>query len=671
MNHLSTAHSPYLRQHANNPVEWYAWGEEALQKAKQENKLILVSIGYAACHWCHVMERECFEDEEVAEIMNRFFVNIKVDREERPDIDKFYMDAVQIMTQQGGWPLNCIALPDGRPIYGGTYFPKNRWMQVLLKVAEMFQDRPAQAEEYGNRLTTAIQQISDIEKVAETHKLTESQLQSILDEYITQSDVEWGGRLSSHNKFPLPVNQAFLMRALFYTQNPQIAAILDTTLQRIALGGIYDHIGGGFARYATDSYWKVPHFEKMLYDNAQLVSLYSDAYRFRPHPAYKQVVYDTISFVQRELSAKEGGFYASLDADSEGVEGKFYVWTKQEITNFIQQHFPDFSVEKIATFCEYYEILPEGNWEDEKNVFFVNEYNRALTEEFEKIRKALLVIRENRIRPALDDKILASWNGLMIKGLVDAYKAFGEQSYLDLAEQNAQFIWDNCTGSIPRAASSAIKVGPRLYRNTQRSIFGFLDDYANVMEAYLILYAVNFDAIWVARAELLLNFVMSHFYDETSGMFFYTEGSETEIVRKYEVSDDVIPSACSVLAHVLYQMYHLKGEPKYEQIASQMLQNNLQNVLKHTYWYGNWAALALKSLYPQYEVVFTGSEALALQQAFHRHFLPNCLVAGTIKDEFLPIVENRVGETSSIYVCENQTCHVPVRTIAEALSFIE
>ena len=459
MNHLANSTSPYLLQHANNPVNWYPWGTEALQKAKDENKLILVSIGYSACHWCHVMEHESFEDEKVAAVMNEYFVCIKVDREERPDVDQIYMSAVQLMSGRGGWPLNCICLPDQRPIYGGTYFRKNDWTSLLFNLADFYKQKPQEAEEYAIRLTEGIRQYESIEFVGDQPAYTKDDLELIVDAWKKYFDRVEGG-LGSAPKFPMPNNWLCLMRYAHLAKDENVAGAVKLTLQKMAYGGIYDHIGGGFARYAVDSRWHVPHFEKMLYDNAQLISLYAEAYTWNPDPLYQKVVDEIISFSFHELTSSEYGFYSALDADSEGKEGKFYIFTKTEIEEILG--------DDAELFCIYYHITDDGNWEEEQsNVLFRKENDEdlakklglpveGLLDKIEVSRQKVFEARSRRMRPGLDNKILASWNGLMLKGLCDAYRAFNKPEYLEVALKNARFILDtliNRDGRLTRIAS--------------------------------------------------------------------------------------------------------------------------------------------------------------------------------------------------------------------------
>ncbi|HVV54870.1 MAG TPA: thioredoxin domain-containing protein, partial [Mucilaginibacter sp.] len=446
MNRLANSSSPYLLQHARNPVDWYPWGPEALQKAKDENKLIIVSIGYSACHWCHVMEHESFEDEKVAAVMNEYFVCIKVDREERPDVDQVYMSALQLMTGRGGWPLNCICLPDQRPVYGGTYFRKNDWVSLLFNLADFYKNKPAEAEEYAARLTEGVRQYESVTLIDTRKEYNRADLELIVRNWERYFDNTEGG-IGSAPKFPMPNNWLFLMRYAHLMEDENVARQVKLTLHKMAFGGIYDHIGGGFARYSVDGRWHVPHFEKMLYDNAQLLALYAEAGIWDYDPLYPQTADEIVAFVQRELTSPGGGFYSALDADSEGVEGKFYTFTRNEIELVLGAD--------ADLFCTSYHITEEGNWEEEgTNVLFRKESDEQLAKAMglgiddllSKIRDAKAKVfeaRSKRVRPGLDHKILASWNGLMLKGLCEAYRVFGKAEYLELALKNAGFIWNN------------------------------------------------------------------------------------------------------------------------------------------------------------------------------------------------------------------------------------
>ncbi|MBL7925154.1 MAG: thioredoxin domain-containing protein, partial [Bacteroidia bacterium] len=438
-NALIHSASPYLLQHAYNPVQWFPWGEEALRKAQEENKLIIVSIGYSACHWCHVMEKESFEDEEVATVMNKSFVCIKVDREERPDIDQVYMDAVQLMTGRGGWPLNIIALPDQRPLYGGTYFPKEQWRQVLLQLAAFFRNDPGKCHEYAEELTSGVQKLGRLIPVNDDGNRGMPAHPVMIQEWAKQWDREEGGPLRAP-KFPMPDGYRYLLAAATQLKLDEAEEQVHLTLHKMAHGGIYDQLGGGFSRYSTDLLWKVPHFEKMLYDNALLVSLYADAFKRRPLPLYREVVAGTLDFVSREMTSPGGGFYSALDADTEGVEGKFYCWNIDELRALLG--------EEAELAQDYFSINEKGYWEHDRYILLRNDNEEELAlrhrtgiEEFRQrihvIKQKMFASREERVRPGLDDKILCSWNAMMMTAFLDAWAALGDPSLLDAAQKSA------------------------------------------------------------------------------------------------------------------------------------------------------------------------------------------------------------------------------------------
>ncbi len=661
-NRLIHSSSPYLLQHAHNPVDWYPWGEEALGKAQQEDKLLLISIGYSACHWCHVMERESFEDEGVASIMNQHFVCIKVDREERPDIDKTYIEAVQLMTGQGGWPLNCVALPDGKPIWGGTYFPKERWVSALNQLAQYYANQKEEAQASAQNVQGYMLQMGKVIKVGTDSPLSQAHLEEVLNDWMQRVDFKWGGRKVNANKFPIPVNYQFLQKAAFFIQDSHVQHAVDLTLEKIAFGGIYDHLGGGFARYSVDPYWKVPHFEKMLYDNGQLVSLYAEAYRQNPRELYKKVVIESLAFIERELTSPEGGFFSALDADSEGEEGKYYTWDYEEMESLLG--------EDTKLFASYYNAHPFGNWEG-KNVLFVLETERDFAQQWnidqevfqnkmEKARKNLLKEREKRIKPGLDDKILCSWNALMLKGYLDAYRSFQNPSYLDVAQRNAQFLIDK------------LSEGGKLFRNYKdgkASIPAFLDDYAFFIDALLYLYQLTFDRKWLLQGQLHLRYVQDHFMDPESGMFFYTsDESEVQVKRYIEVQDDVIPGSNSKLASCFHIMGTLSQDTQYLEISRQMLANAKASFLDSPDWHAHWGTLLLGQIYPFYELALAGEGANSLRDKLDARYYPLMMYAGSETEETqpLPILDKRFHSPPKIYVCRDNACQLPVKTVKEA-----
>lgn len=659
--------SPYLLQHAHNPVDWYAWGDEAFDKAKKENKLVLISIGYAACHWCHVMEHESFENEAIADIMNENFVCIKVDREERPDIDKVYMSAVQLMTGRGGWPLNCFALPDGRPVYGGTYFQPKQWIDILKGLSLTYKNEPSRVENTAKEISQGLQSHELISVKSEGNEFNKSQADKMFDGWQKYFDSKWGGNKSAP-KFPLPISYQFMLQYGYHTQNSNALNHLNLTLTKIAQGGIYDQVGGGFARYSVDEQWKAPHFEKMLYDNGQLVSLYSNVFKKTKNPYYKRVVNQSLEFVERELTTKEGAFYSSYDADSEGVEGKFYVWTKPEIEKILEKD--------ADWYCSYYNVTDEGNWE-ESNILWVTDGEKVMkkhnfTEEYfykelDKANNKLLKERATRIYPGLDDKVLTSWNALMSIGYLDAFEAFGDTKYLEIAIKNGLFIKE-----VMLQQNGGLN---RNYKNNKTTINAFLDDYALTIQLFTKLYQNTFDQTWLDEAKTLLEYVITHFYDVKSGMFFYTSDLDAKLItRKMELSDNVIPASNSIMANNLFDLSVLYTNNKWREIAAQMLSNITESMESNASYYANWGILLNKFAYPFYEVVFMGKKADKLRVEFLESYHPNVIIAGQVNDKQsdFPLLENRWVENQTIiYVCQNKVCKLPVKSVNEAFSLIQ
>lgn len=662
-NRLIHESSPYLLQHAHNPVDWFAWGDEALQKAKTENKLLLISVGYSACHWCHVMEHESFEDEKVAKIMNDFFVCIKVDREERPDIDQVYMNAVQLMTGHGGWPLNCFALPDGRPLYGGTYFQKQRWTEILINLADLWKNDSEKCMQYAHELTEGVRHSEKIVADDAAPVLERNTIGLSVEQWILRFDTAEGGP-SRAPKFPLPNNYLFLLRYAHLAQKENLLFQVELTLDKMAMGGIYDQLGGGFARYSTDMLWKVPHFEKMLYDNAQLVSLYSEAFRKTQKELYRETVYETLAFVARELTAPNGAFYSALDADSEGVEGKFYVWTEEELKKELGSDF--------AWFADYFNVNSIGYWEEENHILLRRErdetiairYGMSVEELKTKIAKQksyLLALRERRVRPGLDDKTLTSWNAMMLKGYADAYDCFGETEFLLAALKNARFIRD-----VQLREDGGLW---HSWKSGKSTINGFLEDYAFVIDAFVSLYAVSFDEEWLHLAGQLTNYTIQHFSDPETGMFFFTSDSDAALIaRKMEVSDNVIPASNSVMARNLFYLGHYFGKPEWISRSEQMLKLVQKEIIGYGAGYSNWMILQLHHVFPFRETVIVGKAVDKTRAAFRNYYLPNQIFAGSAAPSGLPLLENRfVEEKTLVYVCENNTCGLPAETAEAAL----
>jgi uncharacterized protein YyaL (SSP411 family) len=670
-NRLSKETSPYLLQHAHNPVDWYPWGEEALTKAKEQNKLILVSIGYSACHWCHVMEHESFEDEEVAKIMNAHFVCIKIDREERPDIDQIYMYAVQLITGSGGWPLNCFCLPDQRPIYGGTYFRNNDWRNLLNSLAAFWKEKPQEAIEYAERLTNGIQQSEEIKFIEHREEYNEQSLKEIFEPWKRRFDMFEGG-YNRAPKFPLPNNWQFMLRYAHLFKDNAANVITRLTLEKMAFGGIYDHIGGGFSRYSVDEKWHVPHFEKMLYDNAQLVSLYAEAWQYCGDKLYKKIVYETLEWVKREMTSPEGGFYSALDADSEGVEGKFYIYTKVELKRILGDEEELFSI--------YFNVTEDGNWpEEHTNIFFRKKDDEDLAsmlgipvsdlqDRVQKAKEKVFEHRRTRIRPGLDNKILAAWNGMMLTALSDAYRVFAEPDFLNIALKNAAFILKNLkndSGSLTRSFRPSISAD---ISNNNRA---FLDDYAFIIEGLISLYEVTFEESWLKEAKKLTEYTIANFYDTTSGLFFYNSLRDEQLIaRKHEIMDNVIPSSNSVMANNLYKLGHFYNNQDYLKIAGQMLRNIVPHMKTYGSAYSNWAALLLNEIKGIYEIAITGLQAEKKRRELEKYYIPNKIILGGVSGT-LPLLEDKWSNETRIFVCRNRTCSLPVTEIKEALKQIK
>ncbi|MCX2738936.1 thioredoxin domain-containing protein [Pontibacter anaerobius] len=666
-NRLLQESSPYLLQHAYNPVDWYPWGEEALQKAKQEGKPILVSIGYAACHWCHVMEHQSFEQKGIAEVMNKHFVCIKVDREERPDVDAVYMDALHAMGLQGGWPLNVFLNSEAKPFYGGTYFPPKQWKTLLTNIAEAYKKNRDELNESAEQFVRHLNR-NELEKYGleqQNYHVREEDFKLIGHNLSTQFDKRTGG-LGGAPKFPMPANYLFLLRYHHHTSDQTILNHLHLTLREMAYGGIYDQIGGGFARYSVDAEWLVPHFEKMLYDNGQLVSLYAEAYQATHESLYHDVVYETIAFVERELMSQEGGFYSSLDADSEGEEGRFYTFTKDELHDILGAEEPIFS--------KYYHATASGNFEHGRNILHrrisdekfasENELEMDVLEEMVQTwKQKLMEVRANRIRPGLDDKILTSWNALMLKGLADAYYTFGNKHFLELALKNAQFLLKH------------LKKEDKLYHNYKEgntTIDGFLDDYALLVRALIRLYEVTFDEQWLLEAKRLTDYTLENFFDEKESLFFFTDkNAEQLIARKKEIFDNVIPSSNSVMATNLHFLGLYFDDERYSSLSDEMLARVKDLLLKEPSHLGNWASLYFHKLTPTAEIAIVGPEAPEMRAELTSFFIPNTILLGATDatGTKIPLLEDRVainGKTT-VYVCYNKTCQMPVHTAAEAL----
>ena len=670
-NNLINETSPYLLQHAYNPVDWNPWDSKYLKQATKENKLVIISVGYSACHWCHVMEKESFEDTLVAKIMNEKYISIKVDREERPDVDNVYMNAVQLMTGSGGWPLNVVTLPDGRPIWGGTYFSKDQWINALEQISKLYDDDPERLITYADQLEEGVKSLDLIELNKSSANFELDIMKKYLDTWSKKFDLEYGGA-EGMPKFMMPSNLHFLLKYSYQTSNIEIQDFVNLSLKKMAYGGIYDQIGGGFSRYSVDNRWHIPHFEKMLYDNAQLVSLYSDAYKATKNELYKKIVYETIDFINSELKDESGGYYSSLDADSKTSsnvleEGAFYVWTEKELKTTL--------IEDFTVFSSYYNINTYGYWEDDKYVLIRNEDDEKIAtkhnlsiSKIEKIIKncnsKLIKVRNKRAKPRLDDKILTSWNGLMIKGFVDSYKAFNEPDFLNAAIGNAEFILKNLYNKDGQLL--------RNYKNGGSYINGYLEDYSAIISGFISLHEVTLDEKWLKYSQNLTEYIYKHFYNQDTKMFYFTSDLDEKLLsRTLEYRDDVIPSSNSIMANNLFLLSHYFDNEKYLESATAMLNNVTPQIDLYPNSFSNWLDLMLKISDSFYEIAIVGEDALIKSEGINKSFSPNKLIIGSLNESDFPLLKNRyIDNDTYIYVCVKKACKLPVRTAKEALELL-
>ena len=668
-NRLANASSPYLQQHADNPVDWYEWSDEAMAVAKKEDKPLLISIGYASCHWCHEMEKESFMDTAVARLMNENFVCIKVDREERPDIDDIYMYACKLITGgDGGWPLNAFALPDGKPFFAGTYYSKSGWMSLLNDISKAYKEKHDLVIKQADALTRGIgeEELSLIKTDTTATLKSNVAYQNLFDSIYIKLDTVNGG-LKGAPKFPMPAVTEFLLQDFYLTGNKQSLHAASVTLDKMASGGIYDHLGGGFARYATDNEWQVPHFEKMLYDNGQLVSLYAHAYQLTRNEFYKTVVAETISFVEKELSSPYGGYYSSLNADTQNGEGEFYAWKEDDFKKNIGDN---------NLIAEYFNVTPAGNWNNGYNILsakYTPEQFAALEDQpvgqfisaLYRAKGQLLSERNKRNKPPADTKILTAWNALMLRGYADAYVATGTQDYLNKALAIAYFIEKNMLGT-----NGSLQ---RNFKDGKASIDGFLDDYAWAAHAFTKLYQISFNIHWLRLARQIADHAIENFYNKEAGMFFYTASGDSRlIVRKMETDDDVIPSSNSIMANVLYSLGVIYDNGTYTNIAKRMLASISGKLNAFPVYHTQWCGLAVLFSHGTYEVAVMGKDAVTKNIELQKRYLPDCIIMGNTDEENLPLLEGKLKDDRTfIYVCTNKICKRPVEDVTSALNQIK
>ncbi len=669
-NRLAHETSPYLLQHANNPVDWHPWGEEALAKSNREEKPIFLSIGYSACHWCHVMEHESFESQSIADYLNENFVSIKVDREERPDLDQIYMNAVQLLTGHGGWPMSVFLTPELMPFFGGTYWPPtaSRGMpgfdQVLRAVQDAWENRREIALEQSRLLTERLQRIGL--GSAETREIPSGRVEMAVQQMEQSFDSQHGG-FGSAPKFPHTMNIDLLMRHFVSTSDDKLIPMITTTLDRMARGGIYDHLGGGFARYSVDEYWLVPHFEKMLYDNALLISNYVDAYRLTKNQNYARVAKESCDYILRDMTDDLGGFHSTEDADSEGEEGKFYVWTPEEVDQLLGEQLVS------ERFRYVYDITESGNFEGhniprlKKSIAeYAQEFGTTeeeLHDEMQRAREVLFNARCQRKRPGKDDKILANWNGLMIEALAKAGATFQEDSYLEAATKAAIFVLEEMSDESGRLLHT--------YRHGKAKLPAYLDDYTYVASAMLALYEATFEVKWLEHAVRLIETAIEHFYDSEAGGFFYTaDDHEQLIARNKDFYDHSVPSGNGVAALVLAKLGKLLGKEKYLQLARATISAAADVLQKHPIAAGQ-LLIAYDFLHqPDAEVVIAAKDRESCEDlihAIHHQYQPNTLFVLAIDGKeantvLQPLVAGKSPQNGqpTVYVCENFQCNKPV-----------
>ncbi len=678
-NRLIDETSPYLLQHAHNPVEWHPWGEEAFQKAKSDNKPILLSIGYSACHWCHVMEHESFENEEIAALMNENFVSIKVDREERPDLDEIYMNAVQMLTGHGGWPMTVFLTPEGKPFHGGTYFPPEDrhglpgFPKILKAVAHAYKEKPQEIEKNVNQIVSALNRISSSQESQRPFS-RETVIQSA-EQLSKAYDPEYGG-LSRAPKFPnVGVFELFL-RHYRSSKERRFLEMVSHSLTKMAEGGIYDHLGGGFHRYSVDAKWLVPHFEKMLYDNAQLVRLYAQIFSITQDPLFKRVVEESMDYLLREMLHPEGGFYSTQDADSEGEEGKFFIWSRDEIMQIVGEEIGEI-------FCRIYDVSEYGNFEgrnilhptitlEQSSKYFKREV-KEIEEFVEKARTKLFQEREKRVKPFRDEKILASWTGLMLSGLAEAIKLLAKPSYLEAAAKSADFIF-----------TRMVRDGFLLhtYKNGQAKLRGYLDDYSFIIVGLLDLYEATLERSNLDRAKQLAETMIREFWDDTDGGFFFTGISHEKLIsRTKPFSDSSIPSGNSMASQALLRLYHYTGKEDYLKKAEKVLRLHYDTIEKQPFGFAHMLSALDFYLEKPKEIVLVGEKkdqaTKDLLHEIYSLYLPNMTLQvvkpGKPLKEISPLLEGKIqiDGKPTVYVCHNFTCSPPITWREELKGLLE
>ena len=668
MNKLSNEKSLYLKQHSTNPVDWMPWNQSALKLASEQNKLLIISVGYSSCHWCHVMEEETFSDEQAAEIMNSKFINIKVDREERPDIDELYMKSLVLMTGSGGWPMNIIALPDGSPIWGGTYLPKENWITVLNQISDLYNERYDDVLEYSVKLKEGLSPKKIINYEIKESELF-SQIRGASDFAYKSLDTENGG-LKSNQKFHLPSLIDFFQKGSYHFKEKKYLEFTDLTLKNIAYGGINDHVDGGLHRYTVDSIWHIPHFEKMLYDNAQMLSVFSRAYKRNNDKVYKKLIDDIFDFLENNLTGDNGLIFSSISAVTEigknKIEGDYYVWDKDEIKDILQEDFD--------LFKEYFNLNQDGLWEKNKYVlkrindddFFTKKYNisskklkSVISESITKLRKS----KEKREKPIIDKKVLTAWNALTAIGMSNAFQSTGEKKFIEKAVDIVSAIEENLI-------NNDLTVKRSLSISNENILF--LEDYSYLISAYLSLYQSTFNYDFIDKADALSKKAIAIFADKNSSFLKFSSDqsllfSENLFVNK----DGVVPSANSVMCKNLFLLSHHTGNRDFLNIGKSMLNEISTQLISNPLDYMNWLSVSLDYYDEFYEVVISGKKSIEMAKEINSIYLPNILIATSKKDSEKYLLKNRyIKGENLIYVCVNNTCKYPVNNVEAALKLI-
>jgi uncharacterized protein YyaL (SSP411 family) len=666
-NELINETSPYLLQHAHNPVHWKPWCQEVFSLATTQNKPILVSIGYAACHWCHVMERESFESQKVADFMNANFINVKVDREERPDVDNLYMEALQAMTGSGGWPLHIFLLPNGKPFYGGTYFPPipihNRpsWMEVLVSIKDIFNNDPEKIIQQAATLSNHLLQTNikthanhalDVMSISNKEDITIIALR-----ILNAADKQWGG-FGNAPKFPQTFSLQMLLRHYYVHKDQAALQQVTLSIDKMIQGGIYDHLGGGFSRYSTDKQWQAPHFEKMLYDNALIISVLAEVYQITQNESYKKVIEQTLHFLSTELSNQEGAYYAALDADSEGVEGKYYTWEYQTLQSIIDEA-------SFHKFCAYYQIEENGNWEHRNILWTQQNFLESETEPLKSIKKTLLAIRKKRIRPSLDHKIILCWNSLMCIALCKAAAALQDEGLVSKAVTMIQWIEENMYDEVE-------DFFVHVSTDNKKGTHAFLDDYASLIQAYIHLQEITGDIRYLYKAKRWTNYLQTHFIDEEQIFYYFTPAYQKDVViRKKETYDGATPSGNAMMCYNLLYLSNMFGLTSWDEQAKKMLSSIHKPILQYPTSYGGWAQCLTLSILGFTECVSVGSNTIGKQLAVLKPFIPNRMTLFTKElDKSISLLHSKQTIDNQYYICNNGSCMPPISDWNDFLTII-